>query len=396
MEKLKTKLLKPWFAYTFAACSAVLLYAVLWHLPSVAHAIRSAMNFLSPVIIGAVTAYLFNPVSCFFERKMLKKMKSESGRHTLGVIITIICVVLVLVLLLVALIPSLVKSVSKLVTNWDSYIEKLDNLFFRIEALAHRIGINISISNISSLVEGSLDKLVDFVKNNTNTVLKTAGSIGSDVTNIALGLVFGFCFLAAKKAILDFILKIRYAFVDKEKAEQNDEIWKSCHNVFLKYFGCTLLDALIVGIAVLIFMLILRLPYAPLIAVIVAITNIIPTVGPIIGGALGAFFLILDRPVSALWFILLICAVQAFDAFLIKPKLFKGMLGIPGVWTLVLIILGSKIAGMLGIILAIPFAAIVVILYDKIIVPKLERRTEKINMQNDLPAEAVDNGDADS
>ncbi|MBQ7595246.1 MAG: AI-2E family transporter, partial [Clostridia bacterium] len=220
MEKLKTKLLKPWFAYTFAACSAVLLYAVLWHLPSVAHAIRSAMNFLSPVIIGAVTAYLFNPVSCFFERKMLKKMKSESGRHTLGVIITIICVVLVLVLLLVALIPSLVKSVSKLVTNWDSYIEKLDNLFFRIEALAHRIGINISISNISSLVEGSLDKLVDFVKNNTNTVLKTAGSIGSDVTNIALGLVFGFCFLAAKKAILDFILKIRYAFVDKEKAEQ--------------------------------------------------------------------------------------------------------------------------------------------------------------------------------
>lgn len=383
MNKFRSYLVKPWFAYTFAACSAVLLYIVLSNLPSVGQAIRSALAFLSPVIIGIITAYLLSPVSDFFEKKLFKKIKKDSGRHTAGVIMTLVCFILILVLLLIALIPSLVKSVSKIASNWDSYMVTLEGLFSEAEKLAQKIGININVANLSSLIEGALDKLVDFVKNNTNSIMKTAGSIGTGITNAAVGLVFGFCFLGAKKTILDFLFKVRYAFTKKEKAESNDRIWKSCHSVFMRYFGCTLFDALIVGIATLILMLIFRLPYAPLIAVIVAVTNIIPTVGPIIGGALGAFFLVIDKPINALWFIIIACVTQFFDAFLIKPKLFKGSLGIPAVWTLVLIILGGKIGGMLGVILAIPIAAILVILYDEILLPKLEKRTEKINRKDE-------------
>ena len=258
-------------------------------------------------------------------------------------------------------------------------MDKLDALFFKVEELMGKAGISMSVSNLSSLVEEALSKLVDFVKNNTNSILNTAGSIGTGILNIGIGLVFGFCFLAAKKTLISIILRVRYAFTKKEKAEKNDKIWKSCHEVFLSYFGCTLLDALIVGVATLVFMLVFRLPYAPLIALIVALTNIIPSVGPIIGGALGAFFLVLDKPINALWFIIFACIIQLLDGLVIKPKLFKGSLGIPAVWTLVLIILGGKVAGMLGILLAIPVAAIVVILYNEILVPKLEKRTEEIN-----------------
>ena len=69
MNKFRSYLAKPWFAYTFAACSAVLLYIVLSNLPSVGQAIRSALAFMSPVIIGIITAYLLSPVSDFFEKK---------------------------------------------------------------------------------------------------------------------------------------------------------------------------------------------------------------------------------------------------------------------------------------------------------------------------------------
>ncbi|MCR5207978.1 MAG: AI-2E family transporter [Eubacterium sp.] len=380
MKKLKTYLAKPWFAYTFAACVAILFYVIIANLPAVGHAIKTALAFLAPVIIGIITAYLLNPVSSFFEKKLFKKVKSESGRHTGGVILTLILIILILVLILVALIPSLVQSVSKLVTNWDSYLSKLDGLFVKAEELLGKIGISITVSNLSSLVEESLGMLVDFVKNNTKTILNTAGSIGTGALNIGIGLVFGFCFLAAKKTLIGVILKIRYAFINKENADKNDKIWKSCHEIFLSYFGCTLLDAFIVGVATLIFMLVFRLPYAPLIALIVAITNIIPSVGPIIGGVLGAFFLVLDKPINALWFVIFACAIQLLDGLVIKPRLFKGSLGIPAVWTLVLIILGGKVAGMLGILLAIPFAAILVILYKEILVPKLNKRTERINL----------------
>ena len=383
MKKFKEYLAKPWFAYTFAACSAVLLFAILSNLPAVGRAIKTVLTFLAPIIIGIITAYLLNPISNFFENKLLKKMKNETGRHSVGVILTLICFILIIVLLLIALIPSLVQSVGKLVTNWDSYMKTLDALFVKIQELALKLGININVSNLSSLVEEASDKLVNFVKSNTNSIMETAGSIGTGITNIAIGIVFGFCFLGAKKTLVDVVLKLRYAVITKETADKNDKIWKSCHEVFLSYFGCTLLDALIVGVATLLFMLICKLPYAPLIAVIVALTNIIPSVGPIIGGAIGIFFLILDKPINALWFLIFVCIVQMLDALVIKPKLFKGSLGIPAVWTLVLIILGGKVGGMLGILLAIPVAAIVVILYNEFLLPKLEGRANKINKNED-------------
>ena len=388
MKKLKTYLEKPWFAYTFALCTAILFYVLIANLPAVGSAIKSVLAFLAPVIIGVIIAYLLNPVSNYFEKKLFKNMKTDSARHTAGVILTLVCMVLVIVLLLVALIPSLVHSVSKLVTNWDSYMLKLEGLFVKIQELASKFGVNISTDNLSSLVEGALDKLVVFVKNNTKTILNTAGTIGTGALNIGMGLVFGFCFLATKKTLVGVVLKLRYAFIDGEKAAKNDKIWKSCHEIFISYFGCTLLDALIVGVATLVFMLIVGLPYAPLIALIAALTNIIPSVGPIIGGALGCFFLVIDKPINALWYLIFSCVIQAIDALVIKPRLFKGSLGIPAVWTLVLIILGGKVAGMLGVLLAIPAAAIAVIIYSEIILPKLESRTKKINEKEEVSDEA--------
>ena len=71
----------------------------------------------------------------------------------------------------------------------------------------------------------------------------------------------------------------------------------------------------------------------------------------------------------------------ADGGMIIKPRLFKGSLGIPAVWTLVLIILGGKIAGMLGIILAIPLGAILAILYQETIEPRLKHRIQKLNAE---------------
>ncbi len=379
MKRIKALLVKPWFAYIFAACVGVTLYIVLTNIPALLNVLSKALSFMSPVIIGVIIAYLLNPVSNFFEAKVFGKVKKEATRHTFGVILTLICFVLIIVLLLVALVPSLIQSVSKLVSNWESYMTKIEELFTHIEKYANKLGVSVSVASISAFIENSVDKLFNFVKNNTDLIKDKVASIGTGISNAAIGLVFGFCFLAAKKTLVGVVMRVRYAVIKKERADRNDKIWKKCHSVFLSYIGCTLLDALIIGVTVLVLMLLFRLPYAPLIAVIVAVTNIIPTVGPMIGGGIGIFFLILDKPINALWFLIMICAIQALDGLVIKPRLFSGSLGIPAVWTLVLIILGGKVGGMLGILLSIPFAAIVVILYNEIFVPRLERRTEKIN-----------------
>ena len=385
MEKIRQWIKKPWMGYAAAGCIIVILYELLEHFTSVKSGFSAAWTFLSPIVIGVIVAYLFDPVSEFFKRTVLKKVKKESARHIWGVVLTIICVVLVLALLLVALVPSIIKSISKLIANWDSYTAKLSEILNWADDFAKKHNINVDLSNVHNLLDNAVDRLIDTVKDNLDHILKTLSSIGSGISNFAIGIVLGFCFLATKKTLLEILRQVREALYKKERLEKNNQLLGRCHRVFIRYVGATLLDALIVGLATLVFTLAAGMPYAPLIAVMVALTNIIPTFGPMIGAAIGIFFLILESPVKALIFFIFICILQSIDGMFIKTKLFKGSLGIPGVWTMVLIILGGKVAGMPGIILAIPAAAIFAILYKETIEPKLDRREERIN--SSLPSD---------
>ncbi len=379
MKKLKLLLQKPWFAYTFALCFAILFYLILTNAGVFTSAIKSVLQLLSPIIIGLIVAYLLNPLSEFFKRTLLKNIKKEQTRHVTAVVIVAVCAVLIIALLLVALIPSLVQSITKLINDWPSYMAKIEDLLNKIIEIAAKLKIDLDLASLNKIIDDAVSSVTNTIKENSSEILSTLGSIGGKIGNFFIGILFGFCFLVAKKTILTFFDKLRRAFEKEEKINRSNEVMLSCHKVFIKYMGCTLIDAFIIGVVTLIFLLILRMPYAPLIAVIVAITNIIPTFGPIIGGALGAFFLVLDKPLNALIFIIFFSILQAVDALVIKPKMFSGSLGIPGVWTLILIIFGSKIAGMAGIILAIPFAAMFVIIYNEVILPRLEKRELKLN-----------------
>ena len=387
MKKVEKWLEKPWAAYTVAACAAVLLFMLLNNFAAFKSAFSSVWSLLSPVVTGIIVAYLFNPVSNFFERTILKKIKKESTRHICGVVLTIVCIVLVLAILLLALIPSLAQSISKLIKNWDVYTEKLEGVIVWLGDFCQRHKLNVDLSGISKLIDNAMEKLFDFVKGNYKTIFSTVGVVGKGVLDFGIGIVFGFCFLIAKKSILKIFNKVRAALSKEKNIQLRDAFWKRCHAIFIRYVGSTLLDALIIGLATLIFMLIAKMPYAPLIAVVVGVTNIIPTFGPLIGNVVGVFFLILESPIKALIFCIFVCVLQVCDGVLIKPKLFSDSLGIPAVWTMVLIILGGKIAGMAGIILAIPFAAMMVILYQESVVPRLEKRQRKINAAAVLEAE---------
>ena len=389
-KKFEKMMARPWAAYTFAACCAVLLYLALSHFYVITAGFAALWKLLSPVFIGIVVAYLLNPISDIFEFKVFRKVKNRSAAHFWSVVLTVLCFVLFLAVLLLALIPPLVQSVSKLISNWDNYTDKLQELLEKAIAFAQSKNITLDVSNISTLIDNGMNTLKDWLVENYKTILSKVGSVGTSVSNYAVGIVFGVCFLFVEKTLVSFLKKIRTALFKKGRLDRNNDLLKRCHNVFIRYLGCTLLDAVIMGVGAFIFALIMRMPYAGLIAVVVGVTNVIPTIGPMIGAVIAMFFLVLDKPVNALWFFIFSCLWQTVDGLIIKPRLFKGSLGIPAVWTLVLIILGGKIAGMLGILLAIPLAAILVILYHETVEPKLNKRIDKLHSENtSTPADSI-------
>lgn len=384
MKRLAELLSKRSAFYT-AMILAILLLFVLFDRTSVLKsAFSSVWNIISPIVIGIATAYLFNPVSTFFEKRLARFVKKESSCHICGVVMTILCVLIAIALLTLALVPSLIKSITRLISNWDMYTSKLEDLIKKAAAFMSAHNMNVDLSGLVNTVDTSMSRILDFFKNNYKNILHIAGQIGTGISNWAVGIVFGFCFLTAKKTILNVVATIRRSIFKKDVLERHNDVLNRGHRIFIRYVGCTLLDALIIGVATFAVTLIAGVPYSPLVSVVVAITNIVPTFGPMIGAAIGVFFIILESPVKALIFLITIVILQSLDGMVIKPRLFKGSLGIPAVWTLVLIIFSGRVAGIMGIILSIPLMAIFEIIYKESIEPYLERRAAQINQRQEM------------
>ena len=123
-----------------------------------------------------------------------------------------------------------------------------------------------------------------------------------------------------------------------------------------------------------IFMAIAGMQYIGLVSFIVAVANLLPTFGPIIGGVLGGFILLMVKPIHALMFIIFTIVLQFVDGYIIKPRLFGNTLGVSGLWILIAVIVAGEMFGVPGILLAIPGAAIIDRVYKENFLPMLERR----------------------
>lgn len=151
-------------------------------------------------------------------------------------------------------------------------------------------------------------------------------------------------------------------------AEQS--FWEKCRHIFSTYISANLLDAAIVGAANAVFLAVMRLPHILPISLVAGITNMIPTVGPLLGLIVGCLLLILYRPVSALWFLLFTLVLQLIDSYFIKPKLFGNTLGVPSFLILVVTLAGGWLFGVWGILLAVPVAAILLMLWREKLKPQ--------------------------
>ena len=387
MKKLNNLLKAPWAANTFALGAAVMLYLVLSHVGVILEWLGSVWRFLLPVVIGLVLAYLMDPIARFFEHGIFRKMKNEATRRTLSVTLAIVAVLAVIVLFFVAVVPSVVSSISALIGNADTYYSSIMDFLQRTSE--GPIGQHFDLSKLTESVQGYVGKLLNSVTSNMQSILAKAGSIGTSVFNWVVGLIIAIYFMLDKASLLPGFNDLRRAAMTQKRFEIHNGFWHRCDEIFIQYIGCNLLDALIVGTLTAIFMLILGMPYVSLISVVVGVTNLLPTFGPIVGGVICAFVLVLNKPVFALYFIIFAVVVQGLDAYVIKPKLFSNSLGIPAVWTLVAIILGGKLFGVVGMLLAIPVAAVLVFLYHEQFIPWLQRRSAarelREKQENDLP-----------
>ena len=367
MKRLKER---PWFNYTVAACIAVTLYVVLTHLSDVHEGIRTFLGYFRPVILGCVIAYCINPLSKLYSRSIFRRIRKEKTRETFSIILAFLTVILFLTFLMLLLIPQLIASVRLFVANLDGYVATAN-------AMLERLGVSASVLNLDGLISSSealLSSARDYIKNNINTILSTSVDAGKGVLQFLIAFLLSIYLLTAKNRLKNSGDRLLRASVKGQKYDRVMDIISRSNKILNRYIAFNLLDSLIIGLVNALFMTVLGMPYVGLVSFVVAVTNLVPTFGPIVGAGIGVFILLLVEPWYALAFIIFTAVLQSADAYLIKPKLFGDSLGVSALWILIGVIVGGRMFGIVGILLAIPGVAILDMLYKDYVMPWLEAK----------------------
>lgn len=374
MKFNKDLLEKRWVAYTVAACSAVILYFLLSNVSDIFNGMKVVYKIINPLVTGLIIAYIIDPFVTFLRNTVFADIKNETTKKRLSVTTALVGIAIIIILLMVALIPQIVVSVQTFVKNINIYVESLQN--FLKNASVEAAKRNIDISGLIRFGDDMLSVIGRKIPENFNGILNTSISISKAIFDLFIAMFLAIYYLADKDRLKGSFRRLLKRIIKEDKYKAFAGFWERCNSILIRYIAFDIIDGIIVGVANFIFMSIAGIPYSVLISLVVGVTNLAPTFGPIAGAIIGGFVLVLVNPLHALWFIVFTIILQTIDGYILKPKLFGGSLGVPGVWILISIIIGSRILGVTGILLAIPFAAIVDFIYHDLIFQEARKREE--------------------
>ena len=367
---------QKWYNNAVAVLIGVVSYVALTNLGTIVGALKSFSGYFTAVFIGCVIAYMVNPLASFMEENFFQGLKKQPVRWMLSVIVAMLVLIMLLMCLMLMLIPQLIESISLLVGNMDGYIRTLEGMI----ANWNIAGIDLSeqLNEFMASSENLIKTGTQLLTSSLSRILAASRGIGKNLLNLLLALILSIYLLGAKDSLKQGSRRLLKASMSDQWYDVVVTFLKRCNNILVRYIIFSILDAAIVGGANAFFMAIVGMQYVGLISVVVGVTNLIPSFGPMIGAVIGGFILLLVNPWHALIFLVFTAVLQTLDGYVIKPKLFGDSLGVSGFLILIAIIVFGNIWGIWGILLAIPLAAIIDFTYEEYFLPHLEARKARM------------------
>ena len=363
--------------------AAVLFWLIFSNLGGFYDLILEFMGIISSLLYGCVFAYLMNPILKFSERlygKLLAKRKwKDSTKHavvrTAGVTTTVLIFFGVVYALLALIVPSIGDSITELVRP-----ERLQGYYTTVETWVHDV---FAGSAVEKWVDENFAEVItfatDFLKNlNLMDILlgafSSVYSVLSTVFNMLIGVIAGVYILVYKKELRSQSKKLTIAICKEEKANRIFEIARRTNRIFSGFVIGKLIDAIFVGVVTYIALLIMGMPFAPLIATLVGVTNIIPFFGPFIGAIPSVLLLLIENPIDAVYFGIFIIILQMIDGNIIENRILGEKLGISDFWVLVAILISGGIFGFVGMLVGVPIFAVLYTIITDVVNKRLRRK----------------------
>lgn len=311
-------------------------------------------TIFAPVLIAGFLFYVLNPLVNLLTKVRYKRFKIT---RTLAVVIVFLLLFTVLGLVISYLVPRLTTQVEQLVSRTPKYLNEVQAYLTDLTKRTNRPAWtdNIDLTEYIRNLEGSLNGILrGFMGSLTTSLGSMIGAVTSiTVTIITVPFVL-FYMLKDGPKLLPTIKRI----LPTKRADVISELLVKMSDTISKYISGQVIECLFVGTFSAIGYGLVGIPYALLIGIFAGITNIIPYLGPYIG-LVPAIFVALSMSFKEVILVIIVCiVVQQIDGNLVYPNVIGKSLDIHPLTIIIILLAAGNIAGLLGMILAIPVYAV--------------------------------------
>ena len=329
---------------------ATQLFAAVWEL-------------VSPFVAGAGIAFVFNVPMRAIENQM-EGMKKKGLRRGMAIVLTLLCLVLVIMFVFELLLPQIQDTVSALSEKIPAFVDRTAQKLMVLVAENPELGTWIQEAfDLQSLDWPTIvTNVLSWLGNQVSTVMGSAvsviGNVTSGLINFVISVVFALYCLARKDILARQGRRLLYSVLPEKTADEIIRVTRLTNVTFSNFISGQCLEAVILGCLFAVVMAILKMPYIPLVSVIIAVTALIPVVGAFVGCIVGAFFILVNDPLQAVTFVAMFLVLQQLENNLIYPRVVGTSIGLPGMWVLVAVTIGGEIMGVGGMLIMIPLASV--------------------------------------
>lgn len=293
------------------------------------------------LLLGVILASAMDPLVSYFKVRRVPRAVS---------VLTVYVLVLGLVgLIIYLMIPPLIDQLQILSLNFPSYMEQLRQ---RLPGSASFL-TNVDFSDFGRSVISSF--------NGEGTVFTRTLGIFNGVFSFITILVVSFYLVAEQQGMREFIKSLVPPHHQDFSMNLVDKIQKK--------MGMWIIGQLILSVSIFIVTFVglsaLGVKYALFLALLAGLFEVVPYIGPIISAIPAIFFAFIQNPPLAVAVLVLYILVQKLEGYVLVPKIMQKTVGMSPLVVLVALLIGFKLAGILGLLLAVPLVGAVIVVINE-------------------------------
>ncbi|MBQ9122692.1 MAG: AI-2E family transporter [Lachnospiraceae bacterium] len=360
-DKVKMRQIRGLLIFAAALVLLVIYSGTVWG------GIEMFVGILTPFLVGGAIAFVLNLPMSWVEKKWFGRWNGKVAskiKRPISMVIAILIICLIIALIFLLVIPQIGESLAELGVQipafFNSTLAALTKLANEYPEILEEVK---KLQNIKIDWDTVINTVVDFLKNGMGNVLTVtvtaAGSLIGGIVNTFIAFIFAIYILAQKENLGRQRDKLLDAYLPKVWSARIKKVMKLMFKNFSKFVSGQCIEAVILGCMFVVAMAIFGFPYAVMVGTLIAVTALIPVVGAFIGCFVGAFLILINNPIQAVWFIIMFLIIQQIEGNLIYPRVVGSSVGLPSIWVLVAVSVGGSLFGVAGMLLFIPLLSTV-------------------------------------